>query len=962
MERSEQLKELVAWWQKHIRGDEKGEAQIFLDHFLKAFGHEGALETGGIYERRVRRERDGKQHTSFADYVLNGTVLIEMKKRGEDLRLHYNQLETYWKTLEKKPPFAILCNFDELWIYQFPEQFYEPVDRVLVTQLPERQAALEFLFKGSKKTPVFQENRIDITQKAAESLAKVFRGMTHRSGESIPRDIAQRYVMQCMVALFAEDIGLMPPATFTRLIQNCLEERENSFDTIGHLFTVMNYKGKRGGRFYDVPYFNGNIFQKIEMLNLTKTELQALYDSSRENWGKINPAIFGRVFEASLDAKQRHRDGAHFTTEQDIKRIVDPLIVTPWNERIDHAETSNDLIALHTELCACRVLDPACGSGNFLFIAYREMKAIEQRLFERLRQLGIQDMPQQLVSVKQFFGFDVNSFAVELAKVTLMIAKKIVIDTYHTQETALPLDNLDDNIRVADALFTDWGTPDLIIGNPPYLGAKLMKKEHPADYINRIREAFPAISGNADYCVYWFRKAHDTLREGGRAGLVGTNTIRQNNSREGSLDYIVANNGHIYDAISSLAWSGEAKVHVSIVNWSKGKPPVQRATLRTSHDGTGETLITHTLPLISSSLSAKTDVSTAKVLACNTTPKRVFQGIVPGDKAYVLSYEEAQKLIQKDITSQQAIKPYIVGEDLLGNLESKPSRYVIDLNDYMLNEVRQFKAVYRHIETKILPMRQAKAQEEILTNEQLRAKNISERINTTCQQHLEVWWKHTSQSLEMTTFLKTLKRYIVCSRVTKRNIFDFVETTIRPSDLTQVFAFEDDYTFGILHSAYHWAWLTEKGSTLKSDYRYTPNSVFNTFPFPQAPTPLQVKAVAHAARALHEYRRALLRQSADDYRANKISTPLTLRELYRLLELPGKNPLRDLHATLDEAVCVAYGFSKSSDTLAQLLLLNTTVAERIQRGEDVTGAGIPQGYPNPDELVSASCITATPLG
>jgi len=203
----------------------------------------------------------------------------------------------------------------------------------------------------------------------------------------------------------------------------------------------------------------------------------------------------------------------------------------------------------------------------------------------------------------------------------------------------------------------------------------------------------------------------------------------------------------------------------------------------------------------------------------------------------------------------------------------------------------------------------------------------------------------------MLVAIAKLSRYIVCSEVTKRPIFEFVSPQIRPDHALQAFMFADDYSFGILQSNVHWQWFTEKASTLKSDYRYTPHSVFDTFPWPQNPTAKKVKAVADAARALHEYRREAMRKSER----------LTLRDLYRSLELLGKNPLKDFHAALDKAVLAAYGFDAKGDLLAQLLALNESVAGRIAAGEPVTAPGVPPDYPNPAELVSQGCITPPEL-
>ena len=204
----------------------------------------------------------------------------------------------------------------------------------------------------------------------------------------------------------------------------------------------------------------------------------------------------------------------------------------------------------------------------------------EQELeFDKLLELKA-DLPDKHVQVQQFYGYDIEPFAVELAKVTLMIAKKIAVDAIGSDENPLPLDNMDANILNEDALFADWVDFDACIGNPPYMGGTDIISEWGLEYKNQLQTAFSEIHGRADFCIYWFRKTHELMREGNRAGLVGTNSIRQNYSREGGLDYIVANDGYIYDAVSSMPWSGDAVVHISTVCWSKGLPPTKVTSLR----------------------------------------------------------------------------------------------------------------------------------------------------------------------------------------------------------------------------------------------------------------------------------------------------------------------------------------------------------------------------------------------
>ena len=954
------LCDFVDWWRENIKGDEKGEAQIFLDHLMQAFGHEGALDAGGTYETRIRRRRNGKTTVSFADYLLPKRVLIEMKKRGENLKKHYVQLEEYWKSLEShlRPRYAILCDFDEFWIYDFQNQFYDPVDKVAVTHLTgERRAALEFLVPDSRRNPVFKDNRVEVTKDAAFQLAELFRSLQ----EVVETPIALRFTLQCMVALFAEDVGLLPPSTLPRIIDDSRHRRnatDNSHDLMALLFTMMNYPkhARRAGRFGQVDYFNGGIFQQVHPVFLSGQQLHRLENACKEDWSRIRPSIFGNIFEYSLDKKQRHREGAHYTTELDIKRIVDPVIAEPWRNDIDSVNHLPDALTLYDDLCNYIVLDPACGSGNFLYIAYREMKALESYLRDRIDELG-GDLSKvtRRVTAKQFYGYDINEFAVELAKVSLMIAKKLAVDEFDTDENPLPLDNLDSNIKAEDSLFNEWVDFDACIGNPPYLGAKLLKQERSVEYINRIRSSYPGVPGNADQCVYWFRKAHDNMKKGARAGLVGTNTIRQNYSRIGGLDYIVDNGGEIYDAVSSMPWSGTANVHVAIANWTKGESLIEPKRLHffdRENEANEYVFRTVELSTISSALSDKTDVSDALQLEVNRKPKRAFQGQVAGNNHFLFEPNNAINLIKRDNFSRHVLFPFLIGRDLVSRPNAQPSRYILDLSVFDILEAQNYRAAMRHIRTNILPVRRAKANEEHAKNEKARKVNPKARLNRHHKNFLKQWWKLSYGREDLLQELGKMKRCIVCSEVTKRPIFDFMSTDIRPDHSIQVFAFEDDYTFGILQSKAHWLWFVEKASTLKSDWRYTPHSVFDTFPFPQQPAPEQVKAVADAGHALHDYRRKEMAKS---------ESGLNLRYMYRTLEEPGTNPLRDLHETLDQAVLAAYGFDPEADILEQLLALNFAVAAKLEAGEHVTAPGIPPDYPDPAELISAGCIQAPEL-
>jgi hypothetical protein len=963
--RTERLTQFSDWVARHITGDEKGEAQIFLDRLFIAFGHKGLKEAGATLEMRVKKDEGG---TAFADLVWKPVVLIEMKKRGEDLTRHYRQAFDYWTRLVPgRPRYVVLCNFDEFWVYDFETQMDTPVDRVKVGELVSRYGPLAFLFVAPEK-PVFGNHHEEVTRTTADLLAGCFNKLIARKVE---RPLAQRFILQVLVALFAEDIGLLPKYLVSHLLDEC-KEPTDSFDLLGGLFVEMNTRGTTpGGRFKGVDYFNGGLFAQPARLELYADELRQLKKAAEADWSKVRPEIFGTLFEHSVGESERHAYGAHFTHPTDIMKIVGPTIVEPWRERIESAKSLTALGKLRERMQHYTVLDPACGSGNFLYIAYRELKRLEARIFERMQELSTRENPAQkvlgFVTARQFYGLDVNPFAVELAKVTMMIARKLAIDELHVSEEALPLDNLDANFVARDALIDEHGNPapwpkaDVIIGNPPFLGAKRLKPERGVDYVNAVRKAYPDVPGMADYCVYWFRKAHDLLPEctaddpvTGRAGLVGTQNIRNNQSRVGGLDHIAAS-GTIVEAVENQPWSGEANVHVSIANWVKTQDaklvPARRrlwskfdATVgskRIRERGSGPAskefeLVYRDSRHINSALSDQIDVSVARVLGCNAKPQRVFQGITPGHSRFVLDVTERDRLLSLDKDSRLVIYPYLGGDEVLEG-DGRPERYVIDFQQRDMISAQAFKSAFNHVRSHVLPDRQAKVKKGMDSEGGIRPHH---------KQFLERWWRLSWDRADMVARFGALNgRFIACSRVTKRPILVFVSTKIRPGDALQVFTFDDDYGFGILQSDSHWQWFVAKCSKLKSDFRYTPDSVFDTFPWPQVATVKQIDAVAEASRKVRRVRAEAL-------------TKITggLRAVYRTLELPGKNPLKDAHAELDAAVLAAYGFSAKKDLLAQILDLNLAVADRIAAGKPVVPPGVPSNYPDAKRLVTEDCI------
>lgn len=920
------LDEFVAYRKNHLDGDEKGEAQVFLDRLFQAFGHLGTKEAGAVPETRLRDRVT--RRVSFADLVWKPRVLIEMKKSGEQLSRHYDQAFEYWLNLTpQRTDYVVLCNFDEFYIYDLNRQLEDPVDIVALDDLSRRWEALGFLLPTPVE-PTFGNDLVAVTREAAATVVRVANSMIDRG---VPRADAQRFTMQSVVAMFAEDTGLLPTHLFTKALEDSAGDAGDAYDLVFGLFREMNIPGVTpGGRYKGTRYFNGTLFAQVSPSEITTEELVALHHSASHDWSEVRPEIFGTLFEQSMGDPARRALGAHFTSGADIQRVVLPTIVTPWRDRIESASSLAELSAVENDLLTFRVLDPACGCGNFLYVAYRELRKLEARIHEKERRLSRgrkrTGTRLSLLNLGNFLGIDIDPFAVEIAKVTMLLGKQLANVELSDLSDPLPLDDLNQSITAGDALFMDWPSADAIVGNPPYIGRRYIIQQRGADYAARLDESFPEVGGVSDYVSYWYRLAHDHLPDHGRAGLVGTNTIRQGDSRIASLDYITSNGGKIVDAWSSLPWSGDANVHVSIVNWTKsdfGDQPVLR------YGDEDDDLVRIEPPLIAGHLGPGVDVGHAVALRANKKPKRLFQGQTVGNtEAFVIDDpREAERLVAAGCGA--VVFPYIDGHELLRLRH--PQRFVIDFEHDEMDVARAVAPqAFERLQRLALPARKRKAEEEAEANAAALARNPKARVNRHHERFLDRWWQHSYRRKDLLDAIAKSDRYLAVSRVASEErlpVFVFVDSSIHPSDALQCLDFDDEYSFGIVQSGVHEVWLRARCSTLEERLRYTTKTVFHSFPWPQTPSAAQVRAIVDASAAILDHRAS-----------RQVDHGLGLLDLYDALRVPGKSTLRGLHGDLDAAVRDAYGFD-TSDILQQLLDLNLELAAAEADGDKVRGPG-----------------------
>ena len=885
-----------AKWVAGCGGNEKQEARTFIEKLMRAWGWEDSTEAEVCFEEKVPKAGAGGG-IGFADALIKGKVLIEMKSRGEHLGDHSGQLQRYWFNLTPKPKYAVLCNFDEFWIYDFNQLVDEPVDKLPTEKIADRWSALAFLSKKPERV-LFGNNQVEVTEKQAEAMGSLFYGLKGQAvkTEAFTELQAQRFVLQCVLCMFAEDRGMLPNRQFSLALEACKEKKESTYDVLSGLFTEMNTPGVTpGGRFQGTPYFNGGLFADIPRIDLASSQLELLINSAREDWRSVRPSIFGNIFEASSDQIRRHSHGQHFTSEPDILKVVRPTIIEPWEERIEAAKNIGELEAVLFALQQFRVLDPACGSGNFLYMGYNALKDLEAKALRRIQdRRKAESLKGQaafgFVTTNQFYGLDTDAFAVELARVTLMIARKVAHDRLGLTEQELPLDNLDKNIVQADALFDKWPEADAIIGNPPFLGGKNLRLELGDEYAEKVFKAFAEVKDSVDFCCYWFRKAQDSLNKEGRAGLVATNSIRQGNSRRAGLDYIIKQGGHIHNAISTQPWSGDAKVHVSIVNWSL------KDAKRFSLDG-------EEVAQINSSLTSSIDVTGSPKLKANKSI--AFQGVIPvGVDGFSLTQNQAKELIEHEEANKAIVKAFLTADDLTDIPHAIPRRWIIDFNDMSIEEAELYTRPFAQVQSLVKPAR--------LTN----------RGDTTRL----YWWKFGEKRPAMRERITQVGGYFCIPRHSKWFIPLVADPKWLPGDSTTVVVSTDSYIHGIITSLPHRLWVEAQKSTLKGDTRYTHTSCFETFPFPQLVTAEQAEAIRQAMTELNDYRNGWMTEKQKG-----------ITELYNRYFDEPVSRLSQLHQKLDDAVLNAYGWKADEDLLSNLLDLNLELSEREEEGLPVVG-------------------------
>lgn len=900
----------------------------------------------------------------YADVFKRGHFAWENKAPGKNLDSALKQLLTYSLALGS-PPLLVVC--DRLTIRIHTQFNGHPSESHTVSLgdlgSPEAQSLLRALWTDPERFRPKKTTR-DITEAAARSFATLAEQLRRRKNDA--EDVAH-FLTQCLFCFFAEDVGLLPGRMFDRLVNNRKLTSDRLGDGLAGLFETMRDGGLYGPD--EIPWFNGGLFAKIKVPKLEILDVTELRNAAELNWSAIDVSIFGTLFERGLDPAKRAQLGAHYTDPNTILRLVDPVVRRPilnlWattRDNIARALEKRDQLRAKAEsivdkvkfartrtaanaedkaaknafgeflegLSAYRILDPACGSGNFLFLSLKVLKDVELQCHLDAHSMGL-DRPQDLVSGPQnVLGIEINEYAAELARVTVWIGElqwRLAHGfDFKTNPVLEPLDN----IECRDALISrqgdvsgemvygeaDWPAANVIVGNPPFLGDKKMRKELGNEYTERLREIYKGrVPGAADLVTYWFEKSRAEIetRGLGAAGLVATNSIRQVANRR-VLDRVVATS-KIFEAWSDEPWVNDgANVRVSLICQGRVPGPAYLNGVAVAQinsdltDGSDGQDLTKAKPLPENSDASYFGLSLAGAFA------------IPGSLArqWLRTGGNPNGRPNSDV-----LRPLLNGTDI--NKRAR-DRWVIDFGLMSEATAELYEAPFEYIKKAVLPKRSK-------NNRSSRAKN---------------WWRHGEARPALREQLKGHERFIVTSETSKHRYFVWSPASVAPEHKLVVIPRSDDVTFGILSSRLHVAWVLGVGSSLEDRPVYTTSRVLEPFPFPEglelsrrgAFSSPHAAAIAAAAARLHSLREAWLNPAEWVDLVPEPVQPLPPAPPYppRIVPKPGyevqlaKRTMTNLynekpawliaaHANLDLAVAAAYGWTDFDATISDAAIV-----------------------------------------
>ena len=943
----------IAKWRDATLKERSAAQEHFLDlcRLLDEPTPAEADPTGATYcfERGAVRTDTGGD--GWADVWKRHCFAWEYKGQRANLDAAFMQLQQYALALEN-PPLLIVSDLRRFrirtnWTNSVSRTYEFDLDALTDHAVRDR---LKWAFSDPERLRP-GETRRALTERAAASFATLAQALRAR-GHDPP--VVAHFVNRLVFCMFADDVGLLPDHMFTRMLRQAQRTPEQFTELAAELFRVMAAGGRVG--FEAVAWFNGGLFDDGAALPLEAADIETILAASDLDWSEIDPSILGTLFERGLDPGKRAQLGAHYTDRDKIMLLVEPVVIRPWLAEwdaakaeiagaLDRVEAAKSPAARTKRLNAAErryraflnrlraftVLDPACGSGNFLYLALQALKDLEHRVQLEAEALGFQRAFPDIgpANVK---GLEINPYAAELARVSVWIGEIQWMRRNGFSESHDPILKPLDTIECRDAILTPdntepgWPEADVVIGNPPFLGTKLQIRQLGEEYVSRLRSTYTKrVPAGADLVCYWFEKAgrQIALGKAARVGLVATNSIRGGWNLPALQS---ATDGHrIFEAWGDEPWVNDgAAVRVSLICFARCDDD-SVSTPRLDGQPVDE---------IHADLTATRDHQGVDLTLARRLPANARVAFVADQKGgpFDISGSQAREWLllpanPNGRTNADVLKPWVNGMDLTRRPAGK---WIVDFGWTMSDaDAALYEEPFRWVKEHVYPMRST-----------VRRKA-----------HRERWWRHADPRPGMWAALGNLSRYIATPTVAKHRLFVWCDARICPDHQLIVIARDDDTTFGILHSRFHEAWSLRLCTWLGkgNDPRYTPTTTFETFPFPDGLTPNtpvadyaddpRAAVIAAAAQRLVELRDRWLNppewvewldEPVPGYptrpvpRDEAAATALKTRTLTNLYNARPQW-LADAHAALDAAVATAYGWPvdiSDDAALAELLALN----------------------------------------
>ena len=981
-------------------GSEQANSQLFLAELCQALGLEApdpasrtAADNAYVFERHIKQiEPDGSTHLRRIDLYRRGCFVLESKKvqAGDHTKGHqaalrdaFFQAQGYVHALpadEGRPPFIVVVDVGR------SIDLYAEFTRTGGNYVPYPDPGRHRIALADVRRPAVQErlralwldpdaldpsrHAAKVTREISAQLATLARSM-EQDGYDVER--VSLFLMRSLFTMFAEDAGLIPQGKYTALLERLEAQPQHFPDAMRSLWEAMNHGGYEGQVMARIPRFNGGLFRSIDPIPLSAEQIGLLLASARYDWTEVEPAIFGTLLERALDPRERHKLGAHYTPRAYVERLVLPTVIEPLREEWKNIQVAaladyeagraeparKTLRAFHYRLCETRILDPACGSGNFLYVAMEHLKRLEGEVLQVLADLSEGqtgfDTEGLTVDPHQFLGLEINPRAVAIAEMVLWIGylqwhyrlyrrldnlPEPILRDFHNIEYRDALIEYDDRQPVTDEqgepvtiwdgvsykespitgeLIPDesgrinvyhysnprraeWPKADYIVGNPPYLGARRIRSALGDGYLQALRGTYPDIPEHVDFVMYWWAKAAQEVgnRRSKRFGLITTNSLRQSFSRK-----VVEDALREYPKLSikyvapDHPWVDSvdgAAVRVTLITVAGSEGVGTVATVR--HEVANEEGGYH----LSFNLCSGKITPNLTIGVDPGSAKRLMSNIGVSSVGYQLTgkgfvLDNEQRKRHGEIWPDCVIKPLWSGRDIT---QSPRGLWTIDVCAWEIEEIkREAPSLYQWLLTRVKPERDQNNRSSLRRN----------------------WWVYGEARNTFRPALDSLERCIATSLTAKHRTFVFVEAASICDSTTAMIAIDRAEALGVLSSRAHVVWTLAIGGTLEDRPRYNKTRCFETFPFPDLDD-RQAEVIGDLAERIDAHRKARQAEHAD----------LTLTGMYNVLEkaradeiLTAKERaiyeqgvvsiLSELHDDLDRAVCEAYGWGDLAERL-----------------------------------------------